>query len=47
MPQDFHLLLEKQSQMHNNIFNMKYDITIMLFCLGILFFLIGIHSMQG
>ena len=27
------LLLEKQSQMHNNDFNMKYDITIMLFCL--------------
>ena len=38
MPQEFHLSLEKQSQMHNNDFNMKYDITIMLFCLDIFAF---------
>ena len=25
MPQEFHLSLEKQSQMHNNDFNMKYN----------------------
>ena len=38
MPQKFHLSLEKQNQMHNNDFNMKYDITIMLFCLDIFAF---------
>ena len=32
------LLLEKQSQMHNNDFNMKYDITVMLFCLDMFAF---------
>ena len=38
MPQKFRLSLEKQNQMHNNDFNMKYDITIMLFCLDIFAF---------